>query len=72
MYSYTSGPGSSVGIVTRYGLDGLGIESRFSAPVQTGPGGTPSLLYNGYGALPEDKERPKRGVDHQAPRLKKE
>ena len=36
------GPGSSVGIVTGYGLDGTGIESRwgarFSAPVQTGPG----------------------------------
>ena len=34
--------GSSVGIATRYGLDGPGIESRskirFSAPVQTGPG----------------------------------
>jgi len=32
---------SSVGIATRYGLDGPGIESRwgarFSAPVQTGP-----------------------------------
>jgi len=32
---------SSVGIATRYGLDGQGIESwwevRFSAPVQTGP-----------------------------------
>jgi hypothetical protein len=34
------GPGSSVGIVTDYGIDGPGIESRwrarFSAPVQTG------------------------------------
>ena len=33
---------SSVGIATRYGLDGPGIESRwgarFSTPVQTGPG----------------------------------
>jgi len=31
-----------IGIATRYGLDGTGIESqrgaRFSAPVQTGPG----------------------------------
>jgi hypothetical protein len=46
----------AVGIATRYGLDGPGIESRwvanFSAPVQTGPGahlvsytiGTGSLL----------------------------
>ena len=36
------GPGSIVGIATGYGLDGLGIESRwgrdFPAPVQTGPG----------------------------------
>ena len=36
------GRDSSVGIVTRYGLDHSGIESkwgaRFSAPVQTGPG----------------------------------
>ena len=47
------GRDSSVGTATRYGLDGPGIESRwggvrFSAPVQTGPGGPPSLLYNGY------------------------
>jgi len=32
------GSGSSVGIATGYGLDGPGIETRFSAPVQTGPG----------------------------------
>jgi len=41
-----SAPGSSVGIATGYGLDGLGIESRwgarFSAPVQTGPGAHPA------------------------------
>jgi hypothetical protein len=39
---FICGPGSSVGIATRYGLDGPGIEfrwgARFSAPVQTGPG----------------------------------
>jgi hypothetical protein len=28
-YSYTSGPGISVSIATNYGLDGLGIESRW-------------------------------------------
>ena len=42
----TRGPGSSVGIVTGYGLDGPGIESRwgarFSAPVQTGPEAHPA------------------------------
>ena len=45
------GADSSVSIVTHYGLDGPGIESRwgtrFSVPVQTGPGsytiGTDSL-----------------------------
>jgi hypothetical protein len=43
---YKSGPGSSVGIATGYGLDGPGIESRwgarFSAPVQTGAGAHPA------------------------------
>jgi len=41
-----SGRDSSVGIATRYGLGGPGIESwwgaRFSAPVQTGPGAHPA------------------------------
>jgi hypothetical protein len=54
-----TGRDSSVGIVTRYGLDDLGIESqwvaRFSAPVQTGPG-THRLLYNGNGVFPGAKE----------------
>jgi hypothetical protein len=34
------GRDSSVGIATRYGLDGPGIECR--APVQTGPGAHPA------------------------------
>jgi len=46
-----SGPGSSVGIATDYGLDGPGIESRrardFSAHLDR-PWGPPSLLYSGY------------------------
>jgi hypothetical protein len=50
------GRDSSVGIATRSGLEGPGIESqwgaRFSAPVQTGP---PSLLYNGYRVFPGGK-----------------
>jgi len=45
VFEVIGGPGSSVGIVTGYGLDGPGIESpwraRFSAPVQTGPGAHP-------------------------------
>ena len=40
------GRDSSVGIATRYGLDGPGIEyrwrARFSAPVLTGPGAYPA------------------------------
>ena len=50
------GPGSSVGIVTVYGLDGPGIESRwgarFSAPVQTGPGAHPASCTMGTGSFP--------------------
>jgi hypothetical protein len=48
------GPGSSVGIATGYGLDGLGIESRwgarFSAPVQTGPGAQLASCIMGTGS----------------------
>ena len=67
----TSGVGgcSSVGIATRYGLDGPGIESRwgarFSAPVQTDSKAHPDSC-----AI-----EPGRGVDHPpylAPMLKKE
>ena len=51
-----SGPGSSVGIATGYGLDGLGIESRwgakFSAPVQTGPGAHPASCTMGTRSFP--------------------
>ena len=45
-YMISHGPGSIVGIVTGYGLDGPGIESRwgarFSAPIQTGPRAHPA------------------------------
>ena len=50
------GPGSVVGIATGYGLDGSGIESRwrtrFSAPVQTGPGAHPASCAMGNGSFP--------------------
>jgi hypothetical protein len=49
------GPDSSVGIVTGYGLDGPGIESRwgarFSAPVQTSPGVHPASCTMGTGSF---------------------
>ena len=52
-------PGSVVGIATRYGLDGPGIESRwrsrFSAPVQTGPGSHRASYTMGRGLFPGGK-----------------
>jgi len=69
---------SSVGIATRYGLDGPGIVSRwgarFSASVQTGPGTHPASYTMGTRSFLGIK-RPERGVYHPpylAPRLKKE
>jgi hypothetical protein len=56
-----SGPGSSVGIATDYGLDGPGIESRWGAKFSARPDrpwGPPSLLYNGYRVFPGGKVRP--------------
>jgi hypothetical protein len=47
---------TSVGIATRYGLEGPGIESRwgarFSAPIQTGPGVHPASYTMGTGFFP--------------------
>ena len=64
------GRDSSVGIVTRYGLDGPGIESwwgaRFSAPVQTGPGAHPASCTMDTGSCLGVK-RPGRRVDHPLP-----
>ena len=72
------GRDGTVGIATRYGLDGAGIESRwgarFSAPVQTGPGANPASYAMGTGYFPGVK-RPGRVLTthpHIAPRLKKE
>ena len=61
---------SSVGVATRYGLDGPGIESRwgarFSSPVQTGPGAHPASCTMGNGSFTGIK-RPERSVDHPTP-----
>jgi hypothetical protein len=76
-----SGQDSSVGTVTRYGLEGPGIETRwgggarFSAPVQTGRGAHPASYTMDTVSLIPGVKRPGRGVDHPphpAPRLKKE
>ena len=59
--------GSSVGMATRYGLDGPEIESLwgtiFSAPLQTGPGAHPDSYTMGTGSFP-GLNRPERGVDN--------
>jgi len=72
------GQDSSVSIVTRYGLDGPGIESwwgvRFSASIQAGPGAHPASYTMGAGSFTRVKQ-PGHDVDHPphlAPRLKKE
>jgi hypothetical protein len=49
--------------------DRIPMGSRFSAPVQNGPGAQPAYCTMGTGSFP-GVERPGRGVDH--PRLKKE
>jgi hypothetical protein len=68
---------SSVGIATRYGLDGRGSNPGGCEIFGTRPDRPwrpPSLLYNGYGVFPGGKAAG-RGFDHPthlAPRLKKE
>ena len=61
---------SAVGIATRYGLDGPGIESRwvarFSAHVQTGPDPHPASHTMDTGSF-LGVNRPGRGVDHPPP-----
>jgi hypothetical protein len=62
-----SGRHSAVGIATRYGLDGLGIESRcFSAPVQTGTGAHSASYTMGTGSF-RGVKWPGCGVDHPSP-----
>ena len=71
MYLKKSGPDSSLGIATDYGLDGPGIESRCGGEIfrtcPDRPWGPPSLLYNGYWVISGGggvKVRPGRGADH--------
>ena len=64
------GPGSSVDIVTDYGLDGPGIESRWGDILRTCPDrpwDPSSLLYNGYRIFPGGKKRPGRAAEHSPP-----
>ena len=58
---------SAVGVATRLlagrSGDGIPVETRFSAPVQTGPGAHPASYTMGTGSFPGVK-RPRRGGDH--------
>jgi hypothetical protein len=68
-YSIFSEPGSSVGIATDYGLEGLEIGSwwgRDFCPYADQPWGPPSLLYNEYWVFPGCKW-PGHGADHPPP-----
>jgi hypothetical protein len=64
------GQDSSVGIATGYGLDGLGIKSRWGRDFHTRPDwpwGLPRLLYNRYRVSFPGVKRPGRGVEHSPP-----
>ena len=64
----TIGRDSSVGIATRYGMDGPGIRSRCGGEIfrirPDRPWGPPSLLYNGYRVSLPGVRRPGRDIDH--------
>ena len=65
-----SGPGTSVGIATAYGLDGPGIESRWGEIIRTCPDwpwGPTSSLCHGYRVFPGGKVRPGRNADPSPP-----
>ena len=54
-----AGRDSSVGMATRYGLDGPDIESQWGVEIfhtrSHRPWGSPSLLYKGYSVFPGEK-----------------
>ena len=71
MRKFITGRDSSAGIATRDGLDDSGNESRwggtrFSAPVQPGPGVYPASCTMSTGSFPGVK-RPGRGADYPPP-----
>jgi hypothetical protein len=69
-YNTYCGPGSVVGIVTAYGLDGPGIKFHWGEIFRTSPDrpwGPPSLLYNGYRVFPGGKVLPGRDADPSPP-----
>ena len=68
--THQRGRDNSVGIATRYRLDGPGIDSRwgrdFSHPSRPAPGAHPASYTMGTGSFPGVK-RPGCGVDHPPP-----
>ena len=62
------GRNSSVGIATRYGLDGPGdrilVRGEILRTRPDRPWGPTSLLYSGYRVFPRGVKLPRRGVDH--------
>jgi hypothetical protein len=64
VYLFQMGRDSSIGIATRYGLDGPGIESR--RIFRTLPD-RPWAHHNGYGVSFPGVKRPGRGVNHPPP-----
>jgi hypothetical protein len=64
MHIFTRNRDCLVGVATGYGLEGSGIESRWSEICRTRsdrPWGPPSLLYNGYRVFPGGKAAGARG-----------
>jgi len=72
MFPVNMGRDSVVGIATRYGLNGPGVESRWgggarlAASVTTGPGAHPAIYTKCTRSFPGVK-RSRRGVDHPPP-----
>jgi hypothetical protein len=60
------GRDSSVGVEISYGLDGQGIEARYSEPAQTGSGAHPAFYTMDTGSFLGLK-RVQRGVNHKPP-----
>jgi len=71
IYGFLCGPGSEVSIVTSYGLDGPGIQSRWVGKIfhtwPDWPWGPVSLLYNGHQVFHGGKERSGRDADPSPP-----
>jgi hypothetical protein len=66
IYLTTCGPGSIVGIVTGYGLDGPGLKPGGGEIFRTSPD-RPSGPPSGYRVFPGGKERPGRDADPSPP-----